>query len=618
MIIGTKAPWLGLGYQEGASAELFEFTNFSRRSNRAGCNWCFENWKFSASLYSKMPIGGGCNRSGALSMADDGVAHLRIVGPFRLTRSDGGDATPANRKSRALLALLAMSPGRKRTRGWLQDRLWGTRGREQGAASIRQCLADIRKNLGPDRACLLAGRTDVGLDESRIRIDIDALDLSAATGSGDVVLLEGLDIPYESFSSWLREQRQIFSERIAARAELPAIPAEIPRSCDPGNVLFLSRCDSYLSEVISEQADDLLDHVGRTISELGIAQVIDRRRAGPDAASDSRLSRETSGLSLHARCVGAIESSGIRLSLTSRPENEFIWSSLLEECRDDQRLDKRLALISKSNDIVGMTIERFTRLKSRTHAPSAAAALAQEGIRTMYRLGEQNFRMADTLFSSAFDLHPRGLFLAWRAYLRTFLLVEQGGLCRKALEEEAFGFLRRALELEPNNSYVLAFGAHVHSILRRSYAAAYEFAERSVGLNPANPIGWACLGIAQCYLGKSSEGLKNTLRARSIAGYAPFRYQMDTLACIAATMANDFDTAIHLGESSHSLAPDFAAPMRYLAALYTLREKESQAYGIVEKMRRKEPDFSYLKLRDKSYPAAGLHRTEILDRLPAL
>jgi hypothetical protein len=551
-------------------------------------------------------------------MADDRIAELRVIGPFRLIRSDGDDATPASRKSRALLALLALSPGRRRTRGWLQDRLWGTRGREQGAASIRQCLADIRKNLGLDKGCLLAGRTDVGLDEARIRIDIDALDLSAAAGSGDVVLLEGLDIPYESFSIWLREQRQIFSERIAARAELPAIPAEVPRSHDPGNVLFLSRCDALLPEAISEQADDLLDHVGRTITELGIAQVIDCRRGEPDAVSDSRLSREASGLSLHARFVGTIENSGFRVSLRSRPENEFIWSGPLAEGRDDQRLDTRMGLLSKSNDIVGMTIERFARLKSSTHAPSAAAALAQEGMRTMYRLGEQNFHMADTLFSSAFDLHPRGLFLAWRAYLRTFLLVEQGGLCRKALEEEAYGFLRRALELEPNNSYVLAFGAHLHSILRRSYAAAYEFAERSVVLNPANPIGWACLGIAQCYLGKSSDGLKNTLRARSIAGYAPFRYQMDTLACIAATMANDFDTAIHLGESSHSLAPDFAAPMRYLAALYILREKEPQAYGMVERMRQKEPDFSFLKLRDKSYPAAGLHRTKVFDRLPAL
>jgi tetratricopeptide (TPR) repeat protein len=549
-------------------------------------------------------------------MADDRIAELRVIGPFRLIRSDGDDATPASRKSRALLALLALSPGRRRTRRWLQDRLWGTRGHEQGAASIRQCLADIRKSLGPDKGCLLAGRTDVGLDEARIRIDIDALDLSASAGSGDVVLLEGLDIPYESFSTWLREQRQSFGNRMAACANLSARSAEVPKPRDPGNVLFLSRCDSRLPQAIAAEADNLLDHVGRTVSELGIAQVIDCRSGEPDSAPDGRLVHETAGLNLHASFVGPIEHSGFRVSLTSKPENEFIWSGLLEKSADDRGLDACLPLICQSNDIVGMTIERFARVKSRTHAPSAAASLAQEGMRIMYRLGAQNFRMADTLFASAFDLHPRGLFLAWRAYLRTFLLVEQGGFCRKTLEEEAFGFLRKALELEPNNSYVLAFGAHVHSILRRSYAAAYEFAERSVALNPANPIAWACLGITQCYLGKSSDGLKNTLRARSIAGYAPIRYQMDTLACIAATMANDFDTAIHLGESSHTLAPDFAAPMRYLAALYFLRAKEEQAYAIVEKMRRREPDFSFLKLREKNYPAAGLHRTKILDQLP--
>jgi tetratricopeptide (TPR) repeat protein len=550
-------------------------------------------------------------------MSNEPVVQIQVVGPFRLIRSGGEDCTPANRKTRALLALLALSPGRQRTRAWLQERLWGTRGREQGAASIRQCLADIRKVLGPDRECLLTTRTNISLHIRLITCDFDHIDWNAAHRIQQVELLEGLDIPYESFTDWLRHQRHLFRERLEAFSARQVLPQSTFSSSKSGNVLVLSRSGAMLDASTVVQADDLLDHVGRTISELGIARVIDHRRSVAFETPDDGQDAELPGLNLRAHFVGTGHNSGFRISLIARVENEFIWSGPCQSTLGVQVGDADLRIVRQSNDIAGMTIERLMQEQTGDHAPSRAAALSYEGVRTLFKLGEMNFRRADDLFAAAYDLHPRGLFLAWRAYLRTFLLVEQRGSCRHALDEEAFEFLRKAIEIEPNNSYVCALGAHVHSILRRSYATAYEMAERSVELNPANPIGWACLGIAQCYLGKSNDGLQNTLRARSIAGFAPARYQIDALGCIAATMAGCFDTAIHLGESSHILAPDFAAPMRYLSALYILRGEEKQAFAMVEKLRRKEPDFSYRKLNDRSYPAAGLHKANILSLLPA-
>src|SRR5215475_7457303 len=73
---------------------------------------------------------------------------IQVIGPFRLLAHDGEDLTPLGRKARALLAILALTPTRRRSRPALQDKLWSDRGPEQGAASLRQTLTEIRKALG--------------------------------------------------------------------------------------------------------------------------------------------------------------------------------------------------------------------------------------------------------------------------------------------------------------------------------------------------------------------------------------------------------------------------------------------------------------------------------------
>ncbi len=557
-------------------------------------------------------------------MAGDGsTIQIKVLGPFRVLRSTGEDCTPTSRKTCALLALLALSPGKRRTRIWVQDRLWGTRGREQGAASLRQSLVEIRKALGADRECLIADNTLLGLDASRIRVDLDADGaLAAARENRSVELLEGMDIGYEDFEGWLREQRQFlyeraFDEQALAPLTLPARPASEIFPGRPGlprkeSRLILSPVMQTDHPVLPGLADGLLDSIGKTIRELGAAQVVDRRFGNPDTFDE-----ENSGHTLHLRpqIIGTGPTACIRVTLTA-PSNELVWSSLIGMSQLAGAEAGDIRILRHVNEAASVSIQQFARHAFAGNAPSQAAAICQSGIQHLFRLGRDNFNKADGLFAQAFAIDPRGVYLAWRAYLRTFLLAEQQGVCRKTLDEEAFGYLRQAFELEPNNSYVTALGAHVHALMRRAYVSAYELAERSVEINPSNPIGWACLGIAKCYLGNSDEGFQNTLLARSIAGWSPCRFQLDALSCIAGSMAGKLDEAIRLGEASHSLAPSFAAPLRYLAALYYHTGEHERSFELVGKLQAVEPGFSYARLRDTDYPAAGLRRTQILDHLP--
>jgi len=547
---------------------------------------------------------------------------IRVIGPLRLICSSGQDCTPAGRKTRALLALLVLSPERRRTRNWIQDRLWGTRGKEQAAGSLRQALMEVRKALDSDRDALMSDHAMVWLDASRVRVDLDALPARLLPSEREGDLLEGLSISHEDFDKWLGEQRQAYEARFAAVPGAPALATPVARSgalgAQPkrsGSIIVLSRGARDAVPHVDAIADELLDNISKTVTELGLAHIVDHRLATPDVSPPVSLQEQAPVLLLRSHVLGTHQDARCRLTLISQPDNELIWSGQFSAISGAPLNDIRL--IRQANEAAAISLDRLAREQPDDHAPSRATALCNAGVHLLFKLGKENFARADELFANAYDLHPRGLYLAWRSYLRTFLLAEATGFCRKTLDEEAFALLRKAFELEPNNSYVIALGAHVHSMIRRSYMSAYELAERSIDINPANPIGWALLGIAKCYLGNSEEGFQNTLAARSISGYAPYRYQIDALSCIAGTMAGQFDQAVHLGESSHFLAPEFAAPMRYLAALYSHKGEHDRAFDISETLRKVEPDFSYRKMKDREYPAAGLRRTGILENLPS-
>jgi tetratricopeptide (TPR) repeat protein len=512
--------------------------------------------------------------------------------------------------------MLALSPENKRTRVWLQDKLWGSRGAEQGAASLRQSLSEIRRALGNDQRVLVTDRYLLSLEKKLFWLDLDEPMLQAGSE-----LLEGFDVGEEGFEDWLRGQRQALSERVATSAlnnRIVARPARVDRGKQE---VFLNRVVLVRGAQTGQQgasviADSLLDSVAKTITELGAARILDHRRengGGPDPDENSP-SHKT--LALHSDIFGSDTKQIIRLALLQHPANTLAWSSTLQLSGNETLNINDPDVMRCINQVVSVAIDQFIKIRSDGSGRTAASTLCHSGILHLFRLGKINFETADKLFAGAFEIEPRGIYLAWRAYLRTFLLAERQYTCRQTVEAEALDFMYRALELEPHNSYVAGLSAHVQTMMRRSYVAAYELAERSIELNHANPIGWACLGIAKSYLGKSEEGFNHTLLARAIAGSAPFRYQIDALSCIAGTIAGAVDKAVHLAEASHALAPGFAPPLRYLSALYAHKGRHDLSFEMVRKLQVSEPDFCYDKLRDKAYPAAGLHRTSIIDSLP--
>jgi hypothetical protein len=103
--------------------------------------------------------------------------------------ASGRSVLPRSRKTRALLAVLALAGPRRVLRSELTALLWSRREHEQGRASLRQSVHELRVSLGPRAGILLqTDRNHLLLLDDRLWMDVRVL--TAATVSRP----EGLEL----------------------------------------------------------------------------------------------------------------------------------------------------------------------------------------------------------------------------------------------------------------------------------------------------------------------------------------------------------------------------------------------------------------------------------------
>src|SRR3954463_2412 len=130
-------------------------------------------------------------RTNSVMMKEAKRFALGLLGPFRLVKPGGERIAIPSKKGVAVIAMLAMAKDGERTRGWLQDKLWGTRQHVEARGSLRRELSNLRKRLNQGAEPLLICEHD------RVRLRLDLIDVDARAASDaefGAEFLEGLDI----------------------------------------------------------------------------------------------------------------------------------------------------------------------------------------------------------------------------------------------------------------------------------------------------------------------------------------------------------------------------------------------------------------------------------------
>ncbi|MFK7886084.1 MAG: alpha/beta fold hydrolase [Gammaproteobacteria bacterium] len=153
---------------------------------------------------------------------------IRVLGELQVLVDGEAAALPASRKTRALLAYLALT-ARPHRRDRLCELLWEVP--DDPRAALRWSLSKLRPTVnGAEKPRIVADRERVQLDMASVTLDTtqiadqldnDPLSLDALQSIAtqlDDTLLAGIDLPrQEPFARWLQAERQQI-KKLAARA----------------------------------------------------------------------------------------------------------------------------------------------------------------------------------------------------------------------------------------------------------------------------------------------------------------------------------------------------------------------------------------------------------------
>lgn len=373
------------------------------------------------------------------------VLRLGLIGRLTVSTPDGKVINISSKRGRALLALLAVAPSGRRERRWLQYKLWSTRGDREGSGSLRQCLSGLKRALGDNADVLIRDRTSVGLDLSRIDVDVDNLAtlISNIPAHANSEFLEGLDIADPEFDDWLREQRAFWEGRIED-ARQSGVPEQIDADVASAAVSADSKSASDDIPVIAVMPfrllgdaqvaphviDGVLDEIIDQLARVRLISVI--ARGSSMASPNAHLSPSDFGKRVGANyvVVGEVrrfqEETILEIELLRVPGSDVLWRhgftlsqpTTLARIRDvsleiagnvSSHVSREAEMMSQSNPLSENSEVSDMIWKGRWHLHRLTKADAREARRIFERLIASDVRNAEAHLHLAWSL----LWEAW-------------------------------------------------------------------------------------------------------------------------------------------------------------------------------------------------------------
>ena len=154
------------------------------------------------------------------SRASPGALFVNLLGGFEVAAPQLCDPLILERKkTRALLAVLALDSARAVPRGRLTALLWAEQSEDAARHALRQCLLDLRQALIKANIAAIRAEADlIGLEPSMVVVDAVCFERKIAQGTPEALeeaavlyrgdLLEGFSIKEPAFEDWLRVERE--------------------------------------------------------------------------------------------------------------------------------------------------------------------------------------------------------------------------------------------------------------------------------------------------------------------------------------------------------------------------------------------------------------------------
>lgn len=504
---------------------------------------------------------------------------------------DGAVLSTPGRKECGVLALLALSPERRRTRVYLQDKLWSDRPSEKAQANLRRALSNIRNHLGAHRNILQSDNRAVWLAPSvQIRISSDPHDES---------FLSELAIDDPEFQEWLRtsvfppdrtpRDQEDFSLSTQFRSPPKGLPTHI----------LLLQAERLYGDAEQEILAALLDVLSEHFSQLGPITV-----QRPAFVCQNGTEVETGAkpdLIIELETSITAGKGTVSARLTTSAGRYFLWAGRTRFAYSPGRSDLDTELLQFINHIVTATLERsFQRFRgSKFFQIQHAGALLFTGQR-------RDLRAAETLLQA---INPGqdgdGLVAAWRSFGRLTNALEFGEWSND-LTHEANELASAALKVGQTNPLILALVAQVEMKLNGDPERAAYLSGRAMSFGSNNAYALSAASHAATLLGDINRSYDLAIRAQAMARGLPHEFIWQMQRALAALAAGRLDESWEHFRLSHLGMSRYRPALRYLSALSLMRGDAAAATRFEQKLKRLEQGFDLSKLKDPTYPVDTL------------
>lgn len=436
---------------------------------------------------------------------------LNLMGSFRLLGPGGERIDIASRKGMAMVAMLALAEGGERTRGWLQEKLWGQRDRPQAQGSLRRELTHLRDhlNVGP-KPLLICERQRVMLDLSLVDVDV-LMPKQGGVATGE--FLEGFDLAgEEGFEDWLREQRGLLESGPVVAAVVPTPNVE-PSPAGFGDRpalailpfanLTADTGQDYLCEGLSE---DLIDRLSR----LRWLPVI--ARSSSFAFASDRVDLRVVGQKLGAKYVleGRLKRTGgdlsIAVSLSDATSGYSLWSHRVP-LPPDRSQDALDPIVAELVGVLDAQIDYAEQVRARGNRQNRLEFndLIWRGRWHLNRLTRTDSELARRLFEQALELEPESPeAIIQQTFCMGWSLWARRGSDAEVAEMRQLA--HRAIVADPDDGRGHMLAGIAEMWLRQPGRARTLF-ERAIALNPSLCQAHAELGCHYNLVGEPAKAI---------------------------------------------------------------------------------------------------------------
>ncbi|MEM0906641.1 MAG: hypothetical protein AAGJ94_04700 [Pseudomonadota bacterium] len=543
-------------------------------------------------------------------MVNETRIRIRLFGPFGLWWDNGDEIALRGSKAIALMAMLVTAPDHKRSRVWLQEKLWGRSGSEHGRASLRQCISAIKKLLG---ASAFAEIFQTSNEFIQLRSDT----FSTVGSRDDGEFLEGVEIASEGFTEWLREQRArphlLANAPVAAAAPAaPIIPEPRPRAESRQDRLFpvvavIPFAGMDREGLGDDMGDAIAQDVTRSLSRSPYIMVISHLSSRNSQLRTAQLHEFKSLLKVDYVIMGRVRLSNsnfrIDVDFIDTASGELCWSRNFHGNVDhffeggDEVVDEMADAIAQavfSGSLAPLAVERLPNIA--THRLMTAA------ITLLHRQAKSSFGTARDCLQEVIDRAPNhALPHAWFAkwHIKS---IKQGWSDDdvrdlKIAQESS----RRALDCNPVCPFSLSINGFVHHHTSR-FDEAFRYHEESLAHDPNHALAWLLTGVLHTFMGEGDAAVKNTEWARKLSPLDPHQYFYDSMAAGAHAVNGDFESALLLADRSLRVNRRYLSTMRVRAYSLAMLGRNKDAERAAREIMSIDPTFSVAKYK-ATHPA---------------